>query len=162
MQTGNLFLDAHLIGRQSFASLFGDVERISVSGMGTACLQTKSIAQRARYHASFLGTFHCSTPSESAVRINSERLQSLFAYLALHVQAPLRRDLVASALWPDIGEREARTRLRKAIHDLNNALAPGGNLLDSTHSTISWQPEILWQTDVARFRHALDPDRAHV
>ncbi|MGH4006252.1 MAG: hypothetical protein ACRDSO_19365, partial [Pseudonocardiaceae bacterium] len=50
------------------------------------------------------------------------RLQRLLARLALAPGAGLRRDRLAYELWPDSSERQARTNLRKLLHDLRSPL----------------------------------------
>lgn len=49
----------------------------------------------------------------------------LWAYLLLN-PAPVARDQLASALWPDIDSNEARAKLRRHLHDLRRALPRRG------------------------------------
>ena len=50
------------------------------------------------------------------VALTSRPAQALLAYLALHADAPQRRDKIAGLLWPDSTEANARRSLRQALN----------------------------------------------
>jgi DNA-binding SARP family transcriptional activator len=84
---------------------------------------------------------------------NSLRLQRFLALTAL------RRDLqqrsrLAFELWPDSNERQARTNLRKLIHDFRQALPDSGEFVEIDNEIVRWIPERA-DVDVLRFRCAL-------
>ena len=84
---------------------------------------------------------------------NSLRLQRFLALTAL------RRDLqqrsrLAFELWPDSNERQARTNLRKLIHDFRQALPDSGEFVEIDKKIVRWIPERA-DVDVLRFRCAL-------
>lgn len=91
------------------------------------------------------------------------RSTPLLAYLLLHATAPMARDQVAYTLWPDEEEVQARSNLRRHLHDLRRALPPAPQaqpwlLID--HDTIQWNPGANAWVDVVAFEQAsLEPDR---
>ncbi len=52
----------------------------------------------------------------------SPRLQSLVAFLVVFRERPIARQRLAFVLWPDSSEPQARTNLRKALHQVRQAL----------------------------------------
>lgn len=78
----------------------------------------------------------------------------LLAHLLLQRNAPTARDHLAFTLWPDGAEADARSNLRRHLHDLRRALPPAPDdqpwlLADS--STVQWNPAAAWRLDVAEF-----------
>ena len=74
--------------------------------------------------------------SQFVVEVDGVRLewtsrvaQSLFAYLALHMGKPIRREKLAGIFWPDQSERAARCQLRHALWRIRQIFAQQG--LDS-------------------------------
>jgi predicted ATPase/DNA-binding SARP family transcriptional activator len=81
----------------------------------------------------------------------------LLAYLLLHTTAPVARDQIAYTLWPDGGEGQARSNLRRHLHDLRRALPPPPDtqpwlLID--HDTIQWNLAAGAWIDVVAFERA--------
>ena len=86
----------------------------------------------------------------------------LLAYLLLHRRAPVPRQTVANALWPDEPEDEARANLRRHLNYLHNALpAAGGDpWLLAEDGRLQWNPRREAWLDVAEFeRLAAIPER---
>ncbi|HEX7127360.1 MAG TPA: AAA family ATPase [Thermodesulfobacteriota bacterium] len=89
----------------------------------------------------------------------------LHRFLAL---IALRRDLqhrsrLAFELWPDSDEHQARTNLRKLLHDFRHALPDAGEFVEIDDDIVRWIPTGPADVDVLRFRDALaagDVDRA--
>ncbi len=73
-------------------------------------------------HIYLLGDLLISRGSEPVAALNSARAQSLLAYLVLHAGLPQSRRHLAFLLWPDSSDEQARSNLRKLIHDLRRAL----------------------------------------
>ena len=63
--------------------------------------------------------------------INAHRLRSLLALLVLRADVPQSREQLASLLWPDSEEGQARTNLRQLLHHFRRALPPTCSLLNS-------------------------------
>ena len=83
------------------------------------------------------------------------RSQQLLAYLILHRQAPQPRRRVASVLWPDALESQARTNLRKELHHLRQTHPSIEQLVSTTHQALQWQPTVSCRVDVDVFESAL-------
>src|SRR5581483_4129063 len=86
--------------------------------------------------------------------VDSNRLQSLIAYLILHGDAPQPRQRLAFSLWPASRESQARTNLRQLIHHLNPALPPECNMLETTHFAVRWREDAGCAIDVVEFHKA--------
>jgi DNA-binding SARP family transcriptional activator/tetratricopeptide (TPR) repeat protein len=92
------------------------------------------------------------------------RALSLLAYLLLNRTAPLSRDSVAFALWPDDGESDARSNLRRHLfYLLNDVLPPAaeGPWVLADKRTVQWNPVAPAWCDVSEFeRLSANPARA--
>jgi DNA-binding SARP family transcriptional activator len=85
---------------------------------------------------------------------NNLRLQRFLALITL------RRDLqhrsrLAFELWPDSDEGQARTNLRKLLHDLRQSLPDIGEFVDIDNEIVRWMPTGPSEVDVLRFRDAV-------
>jgi DNA-binding SARP family transcriptional activator len=85
---------------------------------------------------------------------NSLRLQRSLALIAI------RRDLhhrsrLAFELWPDSDERQARTNLRKLLHDFRHSLPDIDEFIEIDSEIVRWIPTGPSEVDVLRFRDAL-------
>ncbi len=85
---------------------------------------------------------------------NSLRLQRFLALIAL------RRDLqhrsrLAFELWPDSDERQARTNLRKLLHDFRHSLPDTCEFVEIDNEIVRWIPTGPADVDVLTFRDAL-------
>src|SRR5262249_44120388 len=83
------------------------------------------------------------------------RLQSLFAYLLLHAEAPQSRAHLAFTFWPDASEPNARNNLRQLLHQLRQSLPDPDLHLRSDASTVQWTKDAAFSLDVALFEAAL-------
>ncbi|MBI5293977.1 MAG: AAA family ATPase [Chloroflexi bacterium] len=82
------------------------------------------------------------------------RTLPLLAYLLLHRRQALERQNVSYALWPDDSESNARTNLRRHIHQLQRVLPPADQpWLFGDMRTIRWNPESDFWLDVEEFEH---------
>ena len=80
------------------------------------------------------------------------RTIALLAFLLLHRDAHLPRDMIAFSLWPDDGEEEARGKLRRHLHDLTSVL-PASDVpyVLSAGDTLAWNPSAALRFDVDAF-----------
>ena len=106
-------------------------------------------------HIQLLGAFRASYGDDLLETLSSPRLQSLLAYLLLHRGAPQPRQYVSFLFWPDSTESQARTNLRKLLHDLRRALPDPDTFLRADDQTLSWQDDAPLTLDVAAFEAAL-------
>jgi DNA-binding SARP family transcriptional activator len=85
---------------------------------------------------------------------NSLRLQRFLALIALRRDAQ-HRSRLAFELWPDSNERQARTNLRKLLHDFRHSLPDVGEFVEIDNETVRWIRTGPSEVDVLRFRDAL-------
>ena len=101
-----------------------------------------------------LGGFGIALGEDTLPPIETPRLQSLVAYLALHRDTPLPRQSLAFLLWPDSEEPQARTNLRHLLHQLRQALPGADHYLRLDAQALSWQDGAPVWIDVAEFERA--------
>src|SRR3954451_9204918 len=106
-------------------------------------------------HLRLLGDFSLIYAEDQVTSINTPRLHSLLAYLALHHDAPQLRQHLAFLFWPDITEAQARANLRQLLHQLRHALPDADAFLYADASTVCWRADAPFQLDVAEFEQAL-------
>ena len=80
---------------------------------------------------------------------NSLRLQRFLALIALR-RDPQHRSRLAFELWPDSAERQARTNLRKLLHDFRHSLPDIGEFVEIDNETVRWIPTGPTEVDVLR------------
>jgi DNA-binding SARP family transcriptional activator len=95
----------------------------------------------------FLGHIDIRREGVSVTGFHSRKVQALFCYLAVTGQ-PHLRPVLAELLWGELSEAHANTNLRKALTNLRRQL-PGW--LTITRQTVAFNPEKLYQLDVADF-----------
>jgi DNA-binding SARP family transcriptional activator len=88
--------------------------------------------------------------------ISSNRLRSLLALLVLRAEAPQPREQVASLLWPDSDEGQARTNLRQLLHHFRRALPASCSLLICGKDTLQWNHSPNCAVDVYDFDRAVE------
>ncbi len=101
------------------------------------------------------GNLRISIAGRPVTAVNTNRLQSLVAYLILHGDAPQPRERLAFLLWPASSESQARTNLRQLLHHLKRALPAELNCLETTHFTVRWRQDGSEAIDVADFQRAI-------
>jgi DNA-binding SARP family transcriptional activator len=102
-----------------------------------------------------LGEFQAAFAGVDVPSLGSTRLQSLLAYLLLHRDAPQQRQRLASALWPDSSEAQARTNLRHLLHTLRQCVPDAPRYLEITSRTVRWRPDAAVWFDVGAFEDLL-------
>jgi DNA-binding SARP family transcriptional activator/predicted ATPase len=115
------------------------------------------------------GNLRISFAGKPVTAINSNRLQSLVAYLVLHGDAPQPRERLAFLLWPGSSESQARTNLRQLLHHLKRALPPELDALETDHFAVRWRHDAAASIDIVDFQKAIadaaaaraQRDRAH-
>lgn len=108
----------------------------------------------ARLEVRLLGAVDVILDGRRLGAFNSLRLQRFLALIAL------RRDLqhrsgLAFELWPDSDERQARTNLRKLLHDFRHSLPDMGEFVEIDNEILRWIPAGPSEVDVLRFRDAM-------
>jgi TolB-like protein/DNA-binding SARP family transcriptional activator len=101
-----------------------------------------------------LGGFDLRRADGTEVDSLGRKEQALFAYLALQAGRPQTRDKLASLLWSDRGDQQARHSLRQSLTILRRALPdPDGNIIVSDQETIALRPDAI-EVDFAVFSNA--------
>ncbi len=103
-------------------------------------------------HIHLLGGFRLEEEAEMPPALAQPRLQFLLAYLLLHRQAPVSRQQLAFALWPDSTEEQAYSNL---LHRLRAALPGSERLIRFDRHQVWWQGKDGAWLDVAAFDAAL-------
>jgi DNA-binding SARP family transcriptional activator/tetratricopeptide (TPR) repeat protein len=83
-------------------------------------------------------------------RSSSSRSVALLAYLILHAGVPQARLQLAGIFWPDSSDAQARTNLRRELHNLREMLG-GDPSLRVEPSTLTWRDCPLCRVDVRVF-----------
>lgn len=69
-----------------------------------------------------LGPFQVELDGQPVTSFKSNKVRALLAYLAVEVDRPHRREVLAGLLWPEWPDREALSNLRYALSDLRRAI----------------------------------------
>src|SRR5882757_1031609 len=104
----------------------------------------------------FFGSPQLTCDGAQVAAINTNRLQSLLAFLILRASQPQSREQLASLLWPESNEGQARTNLRQLLHHLRRALPSNSCHLISDNHTVQWPRHPDCAVDVHEFDRALE------
>jgi DNA-binding SARP family transcriptional activator/predicted ATPase len=102
------------------------------------------------------GNLRMSVEERPVTAVNTNRLQSLIAYLILHGDAPQPRERMAFVLWPASSESQARTNLRQLLHNLKRALPADCNYLVTDNLSVHWRMDESCTVDALDFRAAME------
>ena len=110
---------------------------------------------------SVFGGFHVTAPCGQAVQLSGQKDRALLGILALSPGVSHAREKLASMLWSDSGDRQARDSLKQALLRLRRCLGPlaDGQLITDRQS-VTLDAERVW-VDVQDFEALLrdrDPD----
>ncbi|GAA5137153.1 ATP-binding protein [Pseudonocardia adelaidensis] len=126
---------------------------------------TTRTAPHGAYHARvvvhLLGEPTATVDGRPLPELTGARVQRLLARVALAGIAGVPRDRLADELWPDSGAGQARTNLRKLLHDLRRALPC--DAVDTGGRTVRWIGEESVWLDALAFADAAgrgDPETA--
>lgn len=99
-----------------------------------------------------LGGFDLRTADGPAAHLVTPRLHSLVARIALHAGVPQARQSLSYLYWPDSSESQARTNLRRLVHELHLAWPAVDRYLDLDGTVLAVRPDVRLSLDVDRFR----------
>src|ERR671934_3177385 len=119
------------------------LDRSSVSGESPARLEVR-----------LLGAVEVVLDGRRLRAFNALRLQRFLALIALR-REPQHRSRLAFELRPDSDERQARTNLRKLLHDFRHSLPDIGEFVEIDDEIVRWIPTGPSEVDVLRFRDAI-------
>jgi DNA-binding SARP family transcriptional activator len=114
-----------------------------------------------RYRLSLLGPFRLIDAAGREIAIASKKNRLLLAMLGCAPGMGRGREILATALWSEYGDEQAKSSLRQAMAVLRKELGERGyNILTSLDSKVSLNPDAL-TVDVDEFTHAAgSPDAA--
>lgn len=114
----------------------------------------------------FLGAFHAELDGQPLRSFGSAKTQGLLSYLAMTVDQPHSRAVLATMFWPEESESVASHNLRQVIYLLRHLLDPAtpGDAYSRPHllvtrQTIQFNPASDYDLDVDRFLGALNDGR---
>ena len=110
------------------------------------------------------GTFSVDADGVPIQRFSTAKARALLAYLALNPDQPINRSVLATLLWPDTSDQNARDNLRNTLHRLRKTLANGVEgtveLLTATRQAVELHGATT-QIDAVEFQHGLDAVANH-
>lgn len=124
-----------------------------------AAVRQLQLQQAPRIHLRTLGPLavHRGTRSGPSIPIRKRRLRAMLGLLASHIDRPLTRDQVISALWPDADAISGDNSLNQTVFQLRRELDPAHRegesppYVVSTPDSVSLNPELV-QTDLQDLR----------
>jgi DNA-binding SARP family transcriptional activator len=108
----------------------------------------------ARLEVRLLGAVEVVLDGRRLGAFNSLRLQRFLALIALRRDRQ-HRSRLAFELWPDSDEGQARTNLRKLLHDFRHSLPDIGEFVQIDNEIVRWIPTGPSEVDVLRLRDAI-------
>jgi DNA-binding SARP family transcriptional activator len=106
-------------------------------------------------HIQLLGGFQLYYDEAPVATIIQARRQALLAYLLLHRHTPQSRQHLAFLFWPDSTEAQARTNLRRELHQLRHVLPEADRFLAVGAQTVQWRADAPYTLDITDFECAL-------
>ncbi|MCZ6859172.1 MAG: BTAD domain-containing putative transcriptional regulator [Alphaproteobacteria bacterium] len=112
----------------------------------------------AKLRLQLFGSMRIRLLADIEVSLRSHKVRALLAYLALNPDRRNVREKLATLLWPDRSDEQARHSLRQALLDLRQALkAADSSVLIAEGDQVALDQESVW-VDVLEFeRLAADP-----
>jgi DNA-binding SARP family transcriptional activator len=112
---------------------------------------------------SLLGPFQVTLDGQPVTDFKSNKVRALLAYLAVEVDRPHRREVLAGLLWPEWPDRAALSNLRYTLSNLRRVI--GDRLavppfLLITRDTLQFNPGSDYWLDVTAFTDMVEVDRA--
>lgn len=109
----------------------------------------------ARLDLHLLGPFRLHQGDQLVAGFDQARLQHLLAYLVLHRSAPISRQQLAFAFWPDTPDQQALKNLRTLLTRLRQALPDADDCISVTARMLQWRADAPLRLDVAEFEAAV-------
>jgi DNA-binding SARP family transcriptional activator len=108
----------------------------------------------ARLQVRLLGAVEIILNGRRLRAFNSLRLQRFLALIVLR-RNPQHRSRLAFEIWPDSDEPQARTNLRKLLHDFRHSLPDIGEFVEIDNEIVRWIATGPSEVDVLRFQDAM-------
>ncbi|HEX6235127.1 MAG TPA: AAA family ATPase, partial [Jiangellaceae bacterium] len=107
-----------------------------------------------------LGEFRVRSDGLLLTDLRSPRSQALLGYLAVHQGTPQPRQRLASLFWPESTEAQARTNLRRELHQIRRSLPDPDAILGVDQTSMWWRDDAPVRIDVITFEAAADQANA--
>ena len=102
-----------------------------------------------------LGGFKISSNDKPLHGLTKPRGQSLLTYLLLHSEVPQSRSHLAYTFWPDSSDKQARTNLRRELHQLRQRSPLIDSHLKSDTQTVQWLMPANASVDAIAFENLI-------
>jgi predicted ATPase/DNA-binding SARP family transcriptional activator len=113
-----------------------------------------------RLSLTFLNTFQATLDSQPITRFRSNNNRGLLVYLALQNERSFSREVLATLLWPEESDNDARNNLRQSLYQLRKVLGDldnaGEPYLLVTRQTVQFNPDSNFILDVKQFYRAIE------
>jgi DNA-binding SARP family transcriptional activator/tetratricopeptide (TPR) repeat protein len=113
-----------------------------------------SSESRARLEVRLLGAVEVILDGRRLGAFNSLRLQRFLGLITLRRELQ-HRSRLAFELWPDSSEHQARTNLRKLLHEFRHSLPDIDEFVQVDNEIVRWIPTGPSEVDVLRLRDAI-------
>ncbi|MCP4514506.1 MAG: hypothetical protein GY824_04660, partial [Delftia sp.] len=117
-----------------------------------------------RLAISLLGPLRVTLQDGQPAQFEADTARALLAYLAVHAQAPQRRETLAGLLWPEQPESRALANLRQALNRLRGSIGDRDAdppFLRVSRKSIQFNPNGNYWLDVAAFSDAIAASQEH-
>ena len=98
-----------------------------------------------------LGSQSAVDAATGTIATRSARTLALIGLLVARAGVPQDRAAIAGAFWPESGDPQALTNLRRELHQLRRLLGPSDDSLEITSTQICWHEKHLHEIDLAIF-----------
>ncbi len=105
---------------------------------------------------SLLGSQAVVDATSGRIRTRSSRTIALLALLVARTDRPQDRAAIAGLFWPDSGDSQALTNLRRELHDLRDVLGKDDDSLEVTQIQLCWHDRGVHDVDLATFLREAD------
>ena len=117
----------------------------------------------ASLHISLFGRLRCMVDGTPVGGMEARKVQELLAYLLLHRTHPCTRESLATLMWGERNDTQARKYLRQALWQLQSALdAAGQPAIPLLHVDTAWveiNPSASLWLDIEQFEQAYETTR---
>ncbi|WP_282609818.1 adenylate/guanylate cyclase domain-containing protein [Pelagibius sp. Alg239-R121] len=104
------------------------------------------------------GGFRFETEEGRAIAVSAKKARALLSYLALAQGMPQSRDMLASLLWSNSGDAQARSSLRQALMTIRKALpSEQAEALQADSEFVTLSGDAVW-VDACEFQHLVQDD----
>ena len=119
----------------------------------------------ASLHISLFGRLRCEADGREIAGLEARKVQELLIHLLLHRAPPFTREALATLLWGERNDAQARKYLRQALWQLHRALDavchPTAPLLRTDADWIEFDPALAIWLDVEHFEQAYAATQRH-